>query len=168
MCDYQESATTGQTHGQTDRLTDRHRTKLSVCATMLRRRHNNAAITAWRYIARFQDGKNTVLNYSRHLMVSTTAMLLMSSRGSAGVTLPLEFRINFQVFSRVKCNITVISLLLGKYTRTFAPRFPEIPEMLYFSPPSASGNITSQGFQGTEGQMFWHMKYEISVWYSTV
>ena len=33
MCDYQESVTTGQT--------DRHRTKRSLCAAMLRRRHKN-------------------------------------------------------------------------------------------------------------------------------
>ena len=36
MRDYQESVTTGQT----DRRTDRRRTKWSLCAAMLRRRHN--------------------------------------------------------------------------------------------------------------------------------
>ena len=76
---------------------------------------------------------------------------------SAGVTLPLEFRIDLQAFSRVKCNITVISLLLGKYTRTFVPRLPGIPDRLYFPPPSASGNITSRGFPGTSGQTFWYI-----------
>ena len=72
-------------------------------------------------------------------------------------TLPLEFRFDFQAFSRVKCNITVISLLLGKYTRTFVPRFPGIPEMLYFPTPKASGNITSRGFPGTSRQTFWYI-----------
>ena len=33
--------TTGQTHGWTDRQTDRRRRKLSLCAAMLRRRHKN-------------------------------------------------------------------------------------------------------------------------------
>ena len=37
MLDYQESVTTGQTDGRTDR----RRTKLSLCAAMLRRRHKN-------------------------------------------------------------------------------------------------------------------------------
>ena len=36
---------------------------------------------------------------------------------------------------------TDISLLLGKYTRTFVPWFPGIPKMLH---PKASGNITSR------------------------
>ena len=59
-------------------------------------------------------------------------------------------------------------MLLGKYTRTFVPRFPGIPEMLYFPPPSASGNITSRGFPGTSGQTFWYislkaMKYLYNV-----
>ena len=81
----------------------------------------------------------------------------MTSRESAGVTLPLEFRIDFLSVFTIKCNITVISLLLGKYTRTFVPRFPGIPEMLYFPPPSASGNITSRGFPGTSGQTFWYI-----------
>ena len=48
-------------------------------------------------------------------------------------------------------------MLFGKYTRTFVPRFPGIPEMLYFPPPSASGNITSRGFPGTSGQTFWYI-----------
>ena len=38
ICDYQESVTTGQTDRHTDRWTDRRRTKLSLCACMLRRR----------------------------------------------------------------------------------------------------------------------------------
>ena len=42
MHDYQESVTTGQT--QTDRQTDGCRTKLSLCAAMLRRRHKNTVI----------------------------------------------------------------------------------------------------------------------------
>ena len=29
--------------------------------------------------------------------------------------------------------------------------------MLYFPPPSASGNITSRGFPGTSGQTFWYI-----------
>ena len=33
----------------------------------------------------------------------------------------------------------------------FVPRFPGIPEMLYFPTPKAEGNITSRGFPGTEG-----------------
>ena len=37
MRDYQESVTTGRTH----KRTDRRRTKWSLCATMLRRRHKN-------------------------------------------------------------------------------------------------------------------------------
>ena len=37
MRDYQESVTTGQTEGRKDR----RRTKLSLCASMLRRRHKN-------------------------------------------------------------------------------------------------------------------------------
>ena len=41
MRDYQESVTTGQTDRQTDGQTDRRRTKLSLCAAMLRRRHKN-------------------------------------------------------------------------------------------------------------------------------
>ena len=41
MCDYQESVTTGQTHTETDGQTDRRRTKWSLCATMLHRRHKN-------------------------------------------------------------------------------------------------------------------------------
>ena len=36
----------------------------------------------------------------------------------------------------------------------FIPRFPGIPEMLYFPTPKAEGNITSRGFPGTEGQTF--------------
>ena len=70
---------------------------------------------------------------------------------------PQNFGSIFQAFSRVKCNITFISLLLEKYTRTFVPRFPGIPEILYFCPPSASGNITSRGFPGTSGQTFWYI-----------
>ena len=40
--------------------------------------------------------------------------------------------------------------------------------MLYFPPPSASGNITSRGFPGTSGQTFWYislkaMKYLYNV-----
>ena len=38
----------------------------------------------------------------------------------------------------------------------FVPRFPGIPEMLYFPTPKAEGNITSRGFPGTEGQTFWY------------
>ena len=94
-------------------------------------------------------------NNDGHLTVLAT--LFMTSRESAGVTLPLEFRIDFSSVLRVKCNITVISLLFGKYTRTFVPRLPGIPEMLYFPPPSASGNITSRGFPGTSGQTFWYI-----------
>ena len=41
MHDHQESVTTGQTDRQTDGRTDRRRTKLSLCAAMLRRRHKN-------------------------------------------------------------------------------------------------------------------------------
>ena len=85
------------------------------------------------------------------------ATLFMTSGESADVTLSLEFGSIFQAFLRVKCNITVISLLLVKYTRTFVPRFPGIPEMLYFPPPAASGNITSRGFPGTSGQTFWYI-----------
>ena len=88
-----------------------------------------------------------------HLTVPAT--LLMTSRESAGVTLPVTPRISDRFFKRFhewKCNITVISLLLGKYTRTFVPQFPGIPEMLYFPPPLVSGNITSRGFLGTSGQ----------------
>ena len=41
---YQESVTTGQTHGQTDR----HRTKWSLCAAMLCRQHKNSVmVSAW-------------------------------------------------------------------------------------------------------------------------
>ena len=40
MCDYQESGTTVHTHRQTDGRTDRRRTKWSLCAAMLRWRHN--------------------------------------------------------------------------------------------------------------------------------
>ena len=89
--------------------------------------------------------------------MTVRATLFMTSRESAGVTLPLEFRVDFQAFLRVKCNITVISLLLGKYTRTFVPRFPGIPEMLYFPMPEAEGNITFRGFPGTWGQTFWYI-----------
>ena len=35
----------------------------------------------------------------------------------------------------LKCNITMISSLLGKYTRMFIPKFPCIPEMLYLLKP---------------------------------
>ena len=90
-----------------------------------------------------------------HLTVRAT--LLMTSRGSAGVRLPLEFQIDCTSVLRVKCNKTDISLLLGKYTKTFVPRFPGIPEMFYFLPPAESGNITSQGFPGTSGQTFWYI-----------
>ena len=89
--------------------------------------------------------------------LTVRATLFMTSRESADVTLSLEFRIDFSSVLRVKCNITDISLLFGKYTRTFVPRFPGIPEMLYFPPPSASGNITSRGFPGTSGQTFWYI-----------
>ena len=85
----------------------------------------------------------------------------MTSRESAGVTLSLEFRIDFSSVLRVKCNITVISLLFGKYIGTFVPRFPGIPLMLYFPPPSASGNITSRGFPGTSGQTFWYISLKV-------
>ena len=110
--------------------------------------------------------RTSLWNNDGHLTVRAT--LSMASWKSAGVRLLLEFRIDFQAFSRVKCNITVISLLLGKYTRMFVPRFPGIPEMLYFPPPSASGNITSRGFPGTSGQTFWYislkaMKYLYNV-----
>ena len=57
----------------------------------------------------------------------------------------------FKRFHEWKCNITVISLLWGKYTRTFVPRFPGIPEMLYFPPPSASGNINISEIPGNLG-----------------
>ena len=65
--------------------------------------------------------------------------LFIMSRESAGVTLPLEFRINFQAFSQIKCNI-------GKYTRMFVPLFP-----------------------GTSGQTFWYislkaMKYLYNIY----
>ena len=55
----------------------------------------------------------------------------------------------FKPFSRVKCNITVISLLLGKYTRMFVPRFP-----------TALRNITFRGFPGTSGKTFWYISQE--------
>ena len=50
-----------------------------------------------------------------------------------------------------------ISLLLGKCTKMFVPKFPEIPQMLYFPTPLADENKTSQGFPGTEGHMFWYI-----------
>ena len=42
----------------------------------------------------------------------------------------------------------------------FVPRFPGIPDMLYFPTPKAEGNITSRGFPGTEGQTFWYISPE--------
>ena len=42
----------------------------------------------------------------------------------------------------------------------FVPRFPGIPEMLYFPTPQVEGNITSRGFPGTEGQPFWYISRE--------
>ena len=75
-----------------------------------------------RYIDRwnFRDRKNIAFE----IMTGTVrATLFMTSRESAYVNLCyVAPRISdrfFQAFSRVKCNITVISLLLGKYTRTF-------------------------------------------------
>ena len=59
-----------------------------------------------------------------------------------------------------KEHYTDISLLWGKYTRMFVPRFPGIPEMLYFLTPKAEGNITSRGFPGIEGQTFWYISRE--------
>ena len=52
MLDYQESVTTGQTDTQTDGRTDRRRTKWSLCASMLRRRHKNdiTSFATWHII----------------------------------------------------------------------------------------------------------------------
>ena len=47
-----------------------------------------------------------------------------------------------------------------KSLRCFIPRFPGISEMLYFPTPQAEGNITSQGFLGTEGQTLWYISRE--------
>ena len=66
--------------------------------------------------------RTSLWNNDGHLTVRAT--LFMTSRESAGVTLSLYLGSIFQAFLRVKCNITVISLLFGKYTRTFVPRFP--------------------------------------------
>ena len=44
MHDYKETATTGQMHARTDGRTDRRRTKWSLCAAMLQRRHNKMTI----------------------------------------------------------------------------------------------------------------------------
>ena len=44
LCDYQESVTTRHTHTYTDGQTDRHLTKWSLCAAMLRRWHNKLCI----------------------------------------------------------------------------------------------------------------------------
>ena len=68
-----------------------------------------------------------------------------------------NFRSIVQTLSWVKCSMTDISLLLGKYTRTFVPRFPGIPEILYCPPPAASKNITSKGFPETSGETFWYI-----------
>ena len=48
----------------------------------------------------------------------------------------------------------------------FVPRFPGIPEMIYFPTPKAEGNITSQGFMGTEVQMFWYVSREAKLHYT--
>ena len=83
------------------------------------------------YIARcnFLDGKTPLWTNDGHLTVQVP--LLMTSQGSAGITLSLEFWI---AFSRVfRSKMTAISLLLRKYTRRFVPRFPGIHEMLWFN-----------------------------------
>ena len=53
---------------------------------------------------------------------------------------------------------TDISLFWGKNTRMFVPRFPGIPEMLYFLMPLASGNITSRGFPGLRRRDILHLR----------
>ena len=129
----------------------------------------NAPNTAWRYIDRSLQALLTLywpLKFSGskehrfEIMTDTWRYVRRYSWRPENLLVllcPKNFGSIFQAFSRVKRNITVISLLLGKYTRTFVPQFPGIPEMLYFPPPSASGNITSRGFPGTSGQTFWYI-----------
>ena len=69
---------------------------------------------------------------------------------------------NAQLFRTLNIStiIQIVHCFEGKYTRMFVPRFPGIPEMLYFPTPKAEGNITSRGFPGTEGQTFWYISRE--------
>ena len=125
----------------------------------------NAPNTAWRYIDRSLQALQTLywpLKFSEskeqwRALDGTCDFIHDVPRICWCYVVPRISGSIFQAFLRVKCNITVISLLFGKYTRTFVPRFPGIPEMLYFPPPSASGNITSRGFPGTSGQTFWYI-----------
>ena len=84
-------------------------------------------------------------NNDGHLTVRAT--LFMTPRESAGVMLPLEFQIDFQAFSRVKCHNSYFIALREIYQNVC----PSVPGNL------ASGNITSRGFPGTSGQTFWYI-----------
>ena len=115
--------------------------------------------TAWRYIARSLQMLYCPLSglkeHCFELMTGTWRyMRRYSCRPKDLLVLrcPYNFRSIFQAFSQVKCNITVISLFLRKYTRTFVPRFPGIPEMLYF-PTSAKGGVkyNISGIPGNPG-----------------
>ena len=57
MRDYQESVTTGQTHGHTDR----RRTKRSLCAAMLRMRHNKI-VSVFQHIRVNKNKSNAKIN----------------------------------------------------------------------------------------------------------
>ena len=67
-------------------------------------------------------------------------------------------KLNVIITIIVKDYYTDISLLLGKYTRTFVPRFPEITEMLYFPTPSAL-----PGNRGTNVLVYFPRSNEITV-----
>ena len=52
----------------------------------------------------------------------------------------------------------------GDYTRISAPRWHESPGALCHPLPSASGDITRQGFRVTLGLIFWYVTLE-AMWY---
>ena len=97
--------------------------------------------------------KTHLLSYSKFetMLIKVFGLIRLFSLNS------YKFNLNCNLCDLCGKYYTDNSLLWGKYTRMFVPRFPGIPEMLYFPTPSASGNITSRGFPGTSGQTFWYI-----------
>ena len=89
----------------------------------------NAPNTAWRYIDRSLQALQTLywpLNFSGskecrfEIMTGTWRYVRRDSRRPENLLVlrcPENYGSIFQAFLRVKCNITVISLLFGKYTK---------------------------------------------------
>ena len=109
--------------------------------------------------------------HDRHLAVHAT--LLTTSRGSAGVTMPLEFWIDFTSIFTTKMKHNSYFIAFREIYQNICPEVPRNPwDVIQFPTPKASGNITSQGFLGTSGQTFWYislkaMKYLYNISFLT-